>query len=173
MTVGYTSYESAAIGFAIAMLTGSATFQSLVGATTATAALARVVEFDGGDPKEVGSTKAIAADGSTFLITPPYAQVASQKFPADSSQALGWTKRMGEISIALVLPAMAADTPPERIRRALNTLGAIRLEIEAQFGQVGKLGSGDVSLELLPLPDDTGALRGTTAGTITISWRNT
>lgn len=172
MSVAYTSYEAAVVGYAIAMLVGSATFRQLVGADTPTQAKAFVIEFDGGDPREVGAAKAIASDGSTMEIRPPYAQVASTEFDADDTQAYGWVKRSGEVQIAITMPAVAGDTPAERIRRALNIIGGIRADIEGQFGQAGTLALGSVASRLMPLPDETGALRGTTAGQLTIHWRN-
>lgn len=172
MTVAYTSYEAAVVGYAIAMLCGSATFRTLVGAADATAALGRVIEFDGGDPAEAGDGKAIAANGVAFTIAPPYAQVASMSFPTDDEQATGWTKRDGAVSIAIVLAPTAGHKAPERPRNALNILGAIRDEIDAQFGTTGKLARGHADLELKPLPDGAGASRGTMSGLLTIHWRN-
>ena len=172
MTVPYSSYEAAVIDYAIAMLCGAATFRTLVGAADAAAARGRVIEFDGGDPAEAGSDKAIAADGSSFTIAPPYAQVAAMQFPTDDEVAIGWTKRTGDVLIAVVLPPTAGHKPPERPRNALNLLGAIRDEIEAQFGQAGKLANGHVELELKPIPDGAGASRGTMSGLLTIHWRN-
>lgn len=172
MTVTYDSYEAAVVGYAIDMLCGAATFRTLVGAANPTAAKARVIEFDGGDPYIVGQAQAKAADGSTFTVAPPYAQVASTDFSSDDTTAMGWVRRNGAVEIALTFAPVAGDTPAERVRRSLNLLGQIRAEIEAQFGTAGKLALGYVSTQLLPLPDDTGALRGTTAGKLTITWRN-
>lgn len=172
MSVGYTSYEAAVIGYAIAMVCGSATFRTLVGAADATAALGRVIEFDGGDAAEAGSDKAIAANGTPFTIAPPYAQVASMVFPTDDEQATDWTKRDGTVLVAIVIPPTTGHKAPERPRNALNILGTIRAEIEAQFGQAGKLARGKAELEMKPLPDGAGAARGTTSGIITITWRN-
>lgn len=172
MSVTYDSYEAAVVGYAIAMLCGSATFRTLVGAANPTAAQARVIEFDGGNPYEVGQAQARAADGSTFTVAPPYAQVAATDFSSDDTTALGWVRRNGTVEIAITFPPVANDTPAERVRRTLNLLGLIRAEIEAQFGTAGKLALGFVGTQLMPLPDDTGALRGTTAGKLTITWRN-
>lgn len=172
MTVTYDSYEAAVVGYAIEMLAGSATFRTLVGAATPTLAKARIIEFDGGDPYVVGQANAKAADGSTFTIAPPWAQVASTEFISDDTTALGWIRRSGQVEIAVTMPTVAGDTPAERVRRSLNILGGIRADIEAQFGTAGKLALGYVTTTALPLPDDTGALRGTTAGKLTISWRN-
>ena len=86
--------------------------------------------------------------------------------------AAAGVRRSGQIEIAIIFPAVAGDTPAERVRRTLNLLGQIRAEIEAQFGTAGKLALGYVTTALMPLPDDTGALRGTTAGKLSIHWRN-
>lgn len=170
--VPYTSYEAAVIGYAIAMVAGSAAFRTLVGAADAMAALGFIVEFDGGDQAEAGEGQAIAANGVAFDMTPPYAQVASMSFPTDDEQAFGWTKREGAVLVAIVIPPTTGHTAPERTRNALNVLGTIRNEIEAQFGQSGKLARGRAELEIKPLPDSSGASRGTTSGIITITWRN-
>ena len=172
MTVTYDSYEAAVVGYSIDMLCGSATWRTIVAAATPALAKARVIEFDGGDPYEVGQNQAKAADGSTFTVAPPYAQVATTAFDADDTTALGWVKRSGQVEIAITFAPVAGDTPAERVRRTLNLLGQIRAEIEAQFGTAGKLALGYVTTQLMPLPDDTGALRGTTAGKLTIHWRN-
>jgi len=172
MTVPYTSYEAAVIGYAIAMVAGSAAFRTLVGAADTTAALGFIVEFDGGDPAEAGDGQAIAANGVAFDMTPPFAQVASMQYPTDDEQAIGWIKREGAVLVAIVIPPTAGHTAPERTRNALNVLGTIRDDIDAQFGTAGKLARGRAELELQPLPDGAGASRGTTSGVITIHWRN-
>ena len=172
MSVPYSSYEAAVVGHAIAMVAGSAAFRTLVGAADATAALGFIIEYDGGDPAEAGDRQAIAANGVPFDQAPPFAQVASMQFPTDDEQAFGWIKREGAVLVAIVIPPTPGHTAPERTRNALNVLGTIRDELDAQFGQAGKLARGRAELELQPLPDGAGASRGTTSGIITIHWRN-
>ena len=172
MTVGYTSYQAAVIGHAINMLVGCAAFRTLVGAATEAAARGFIIEFDGGDPAEAGTDKAIAANGVAFTLTPPYAQIASMDFPADDESATNWLRRNGVVQIAFVLPPTTGHTAPERQRNALNLLGTICDELNAQYGQPNKLGTGAASLTLKPLPDGAGANRGTTSGIITLTWRN-
>lgn len=173
--VTYQSYEAAALGFGIAMLAGSATFQTLVGATDALTALSKIIEHDGGTPSSQAGVagKAKACDGTSFTLAgASWAQVAQTTVPGDSTVATGWTKRSGEIRIALVIKPTASHTPPERTRNAANITGLVRDEIEAQLGQPGKLALADVSYELMPLPDATGSMAGYTSGLVTITWRN-
>jgi hypothetical protein len=173
MSVDYLSYESAVIGYAIAMVAGSAAFRGLVAADDEAGARARIVEFDGGSGDEAGDGMAIAASGVLFAMDPPFAQVASMEFPTDDEQATGWIKRQGVVMAAITIPPTAGHSAPERMRHALNVLGAIRADIDAQFGQTGKLGRGRAELEMQPLPDAAGASRGTITGIISIHWRNT
>lgn len=178
MAVTHDSYEAAVLGYAIAMLAGSATFRTLVGAATDAAAKAFIIEVDGGEELEAGVGKAIACDGSTLTfansdgkITKAYAQVASLVFPAEQV-AVGWERREGEVAIAIVMPATSGDKPHERTVRALNVLGAIRSELRSQLGAAGKLAAGSVDCALRPIPESTGALRGCQQGILTIRWRN-
>ena len=153
---------------AITMLAASATLQALLGVGTAAAAKARIVEWDGGDPPG----KVTATDGSVFTLAPPYAQITTRVFTEDNAVAFGWTKRTGELEIAIIVPLTTADTPPERIRRCTNAVGGIAADITAQFGTANCLAAGEAVPAIAPLPEETGPLRGATVGTIALTWRN-
>ncbi len=173
MPVAYTSYEAQVMAAAITMLANSATFQALLGVVTTAAAKSKIVEWDGGDPRQAGGPgKVIATDGTAFTLAPPYAQITTRLFNEDNAVAFGWTKRTGQLEIAIIVPLTVADTPPERIRRCANAVGGIASDIKAQFGTANCLAAGEATPAIAPLPEETGPLRGATVGTIALTWRN-
>ncbi|MES2340003.1 MAG: hypothetical protein V4537_18065 [Pseudomonadota bacterium] len=158
MTVAYTSYKASATFAALTMLSGSATFRTLVGAATPTLALAKIVEEWGGTPKLAGGEgKAIASDNSAFTATPPYAIVRVPEIQTELI-GVGFYRYHGEVDI-LVFQArkLTGETPPESMRRATNIADAIRDEITAQFGATSCFATGSCSIIGPGLPDDAGA----------------
>jgi hypothetical protein len=158
VTVAYTSYKASATFAAITMVAGSATFQTLVAAASATLAKAKIVEEWGGTPKLAGGEgKAIACDNSGFTATPPYAIVRVPEIRTELV-GVGFYRFYGEVEILLLQARkLTGETPPESMRRAANIADAIRAEINAQFGATSCFATGSCSIIGPGLPDDAGA----------------
>ncbi len=158
MTVGYTSYKATATQAGITMLAGSATFQTLVGAASATLAKAKIVEEWGGTPVLAGGQgKAVASDLSAFTATPPFAILRNAELITERI-GVGIIAYRGTISLLLLQARrLTGETAPETLRRAANIADAIRAEIQAQFGTSGCFAEGACSIHGPGLPDETGA----------------
>jgi hypothetical protein len=170
----YTSFEAQAIQAAITMLSGSATFRTLVGAADAAAALASIIEHDGGSPLDNGADGiAKSCNGTAItLATAPFAILVQGEIDADADQAYGWQRLSGKIDVWIHVPTITGLAIQERTRRAWNLSGAIREEMRAQIGSTGCLALCAITAGTMPLPDDVGAEAGGIAAHLTIDWRN-
>lgn len=94
----YTSYEAQAIQAAITMLSGSSTFRTLVGAADAAAALASIIEHDGGSPLDNGADGiAKSCNGTSItLASASFALLVQGEIDADADQAYGWQRLSGK-----------------------------------------------------------------------------
>ncbi|HYG69180.1 MAG TPA: hypothetical protein VD838_16030, partial [Anaeromyxobacteraceae bacterium] len=64
----------------------------------------------------------------------------------------------GQVEVILRLPrTLTGENPPESTRRARNTIGGIRADIEAAFGSTGAFATGMCASEGPFLPSNTGA----------------
>ncbi len=152
MTVSPTSYEALVIDYAAAMLAGSATFQTLVSAGSASAARAYIVETENGTAK-----------------AKPYALVHAEAFKSEFI-AQGVYGRSGEIICIIHVANTANDTAPEIHRRLRNTGGAIRAEMLALQGGSGYLSHVTIDVDGPVRRDDTGADNSTAQILLTIRW---
>lgn len=171
MSVDYTSLDAAAVGEAIAALSESAAFRALVGAATPTAALARIIESDGGaDPD--GDECALAVDGTRIELRVGEVQVAHaavhQTRTASEPIAMGCLRYSGDVTIDLVMPSQSGDTPAEGFRRARNRTGSIRDELwqaaRSRFCTV------NVDVDGPALEPTTGARGDCYGATLTLHW---
>jgi hypothetical protein len=152
VTVSPTSYEALVIDYAAAMLAGSTTFRTLVGAANAAAARAYIVETENGSAK-----------------SKPYALVHSESFKSDWL-AHGVYGRSGEVIAIIHTANTANDTAPEIHRRLRNIGGAIRDEMLALQGTAGCLSHVTIDVEGPIRRDETGADAGTAQILLTIKW---
>jgi hypothetical protein len=170
MTVPYTSYEAKIVDALANLIAGSATFRTLVGAATPTIARGSIIELDGGMSE--GTPRACAGTGALINLATAagWAHLAPEPTDLDPL-AVGWLcwSKGGTVAVHLWMRATTGDTPPERRRRALNTLGLIRAEIEAQLGAA--IVGGKVASRLDAL-DDVGWSRDLDRGTLTITWND-
>jgi len=149
MTVTADSYEAAAIELAIAMLAGSATFRSLVGAATAADAQAFVVETHSGTPGQNAGRlgNGLAMNGASIdLSKPTYAIIGLDPGLDTQVGGVGFYDYEFSLGIRLVLPRSAADlTPAESTRQAWNRTGLIRAEMQAQVGGASALADAEIA----------------------------
>lgn len=174
MTTTSTSYEAQALDLGVAHLINSASFQALLGVTSAAAARRRVIETDGGIPADHnpadGDPQATAGDDSVFTLEPPFAIAAEATDPPEEAGTGVYTRR-GKVVLTLALPRrLPGETAPQAQRRGRNVLGGIRADCEAQFGAAGRLATGTAAAEGPFLPDEIGAERDALFGIITLTW---
>jgi hypothetical protein len=178
MTVVATSYFALSLSYGIAMLAGSATFQTLANPTTLLGLQDRIIESEGGLPQQqssgvaVGDGEAVAASGVKFAFDGVALAIAHQASIESRDIALNQWGYAGTIRFHVVIPNTAGDNPPEILRRARNILGAICNEIEAQFGGAGKLARGRVQLSEHFINDDSTIRPSTVSGIIDLFWRS-
>lgn len=157
------SYESKAVRNTIAQLCGCAAFQELVGVANeddpAEAARAFVIELDGGTPgRTSGQGSAIACDGSSLLLKPPYAVVGMEQLDPELAGVASFDFD-GDTFIELHLVRLVGDeTPPQSLRRGKNILGLVAEQCRARFGATGCLGTGTAGTSGPFLPDESGGL---------------
>lgn len=110
MTVQYTGVEAQIINLAAVILSGSTTFQTLVGEATAVAARTHIVEID--DQPPVGAHAAIA-------------------IPEIDWDRVSMNHVLGTATVGVVVlfPPTGGLTEPETFRDALNISSAISLEM--------------------------------------------
>ncbi len=171
MSLAYSGYESAVVGVAIDMLAASGSWRAAVGATTSTAAKARIVEGDGGAAGDVPRGSMINCLGDLVAIAGVRAMVTSSGIESDDSQAIGHVAHRGSVEILIVVPPTPGDAPPERMRRARNLCGLIRDEMQAAVGGPGAFAHAHIDLSAAEIIDDAPAVRDVVATTITIHWR--
>jgi hypothetical protein len=172
----YTSYEAAVIGAAVRQLAAVPAFQVLVGAANAAAAQGWIIELDGG-PMRDGSPIAVAANGATLNLSTAlaWAHVAPEPAPVEA-EAVSWLSflRSGSLDIDLWLRRVDALPAPEQLRRALNSLGAVRAGFEALWGTHDTYFlAGNITSRLNGRGGDTGWARDLISATLTIHWRDT
>ncbi len=158
MTVTATGRESLISQALYQMLASCAEVQTLVGAVSWTAALSFIVEDYGGEHHN-GGFKAVngaTLDPDSIWFTTRLLEVAAQKRARDT---YGWT---AQAEIVMNLPVETADTPVEKLRRARNSQGTIRAQLEAQIGSTAPITcilSAEFKTEPVYLADDTSANR--------------
>jgi hypothetical protein len=170
----YTSIEAQAVHCAITMLAGSATFRTLVGAADAAAALASIIEHDGGSPLDNGADGiATSCNGTAItLATASFALVVQTDVVADADQQYGWQFLSGKIEVLIHVPAIPGLLVHQRTRYAWTLSSAIQEELRAQIGAPGCLALCGIAASTHPLPDDVGAESGGIAARLAIDWRN-
>jgi hypothetical protein len=160
------SYELAALDCAVAMLCGSAQWQTITGGQPRS----RIVFYDGGDPAQTGNPQSQNLDGEWIDTASPLAMIDQQDFPTESV-GTDTVKRSGAVAIDFVL-GIPGDLHPANVRRwCLGVLGTISQEIWAQRRKPGKFAEVEPSLSLGPIQDATGALGKEITATITLNWK--
>jgi len=158
MTVTADSYEAQAIALAIAMLTNSSTWKTVVGATTAAEAQAFVVETHSGAPGQndgrLGTGTAV--NGAKInLAEPTYAIVGLDPGMNTEVGGIGYVDYDFTIGIRIVWPRTIGDeTPAEASRRAWNKTGLVRSEMQALVGGAGYLADAEVKSEGLFMDEE-------------------
>lgn len=112
------------------MLANCAEVQTLTGTATYTAALAFIIEDYGGEADN-GGFKAV--NGATINPDGTFLVVRLLNTPAHkrARDTYGWS---AQAELILNLLVTDADQPAEKLRRARNSQGAIRAQLEAQLG---------------------------------------
>jgi hypothetical protein len=152
MTVTADSYEAKAIENAISMLAASATFRTLVGASTSDEAKAFIIETYGGNPGQNSGRqgKALSTTGATIdLATQPHAVIGLGLEPgggvATQAGGVGSFDYDFAIGVRLTMPrAMQDNSPAEASRLAWNRTGLIRQEMQAQVGGANALADCEI-----------------------------
>lgn len=174
MTVTADSYEAKALEFAVAMLAASATFRTLVSATTSDGAKAFIVETHSGSPGSVGGRlgKGKAVSGADLdLNAAPFAIVGMDGVETNSP-AVAYADYEFTISIRLVLQRFLPDElPAESMRRAWNVAGAVRAEMQAQVGGASALADCEINSSGLFLEEEGGVHKDHTVVMLTITAR--
>ena len=175
MTVTASSYEAVALGNAVRMLSACASFQAMVGAASAAAALGSIIESVGGNPGENAGKKgmAIAVDGAEIdLGSSPHAIVGLVPGLSSSGGSIGYYDRDFTIRISLIQLRRLSDTelPSDMSRRAWNNTGLIRDQLEAQKGSAGALADFEANSDGLFM-DEEGVGRNSIITEITITAR--
>jgi hypothetical protein len=136
MTVTADSYEAKAIAIAANMLAASTSFRTAVGAATAAAAKAFIVETYSGGEVDGKTGIGTAMDGSDLtLATPPYAEIGLDPGLDTEHGSGGYVDYSFALIVRLVLArAGTGQTPPEGSRAAWNLAGKVRAEMQAQVG---------------------------------------
>lgn len=166
-----TSYEAKAVANGIAMLSRSATFQTLVGLATPTLALGRIIESWGGNPARTSSrAQATATNGENFTLAAPFAIVHQSEMTTELAGVASYDYT-GTISIRLHLARQSgSEAAPDTFVRGRNVLGNIRAELEALFGSDGCLANGAIRSEGPFLPEETGAEGDDLTAELFIDW---
>jgi hypothetical protein len=165
MTEGM-SYIKRNMQLGVAMLQGSATWKTLCNNLPRE----KLIFYTGGDIEKVGRNKQFEnIDGLLVSDTPPIALISQMPFKSEALAA-GVFKRNGTIKIRIILSPPAGTIGPKAIDYGLENVGNICEEINAQFGQTGKIGNGCAHVEIEELPEPTGALAGFFVAIINLDW---
>lgn len=170
MPVAPISYEAQVSAALVAMIAASASWQAACGVATATLARACIIEDDAGLRRASLNVDGTALDTARIWAA---VRVGTAKTTLRAWQTYG---RSGEAQILIVAPKIPGDTPADAERRARNLAGAIRDDINAQWGQVvggtPTPAAGDCDVAAPVLADDTGPLAGSILIHLDISWRD-
>lgn len=156
MPVTADSYEAKAIEIAANMLAASASFRAAVGAATAAAAKAFIVETNSGAEVDGETGIGKAMDGSDIdLVEPPYAILGLEPGLDVDAGAVGYPDYTINVLLRLVMPRTATgQTPAESARAAWNLTGAVRAEMQAQVGGGTAFADAEVSSAGLAMDQD-------------------
>ncbi len=172
MSVGYTSYESLAVSYAINMLGNSATYGALCvrrdGVIGSYTYQDTVIESVGGLTQDQytslgGTLYAVDFFKINAVVDPPGPAVPQEI----ALHTYGYT---GTIELGLHVYIEPADKPSELLRRVRNTAGGVRADIEAQWGQANCLMRGTVRVGQIYMLDETRYLKSTAFVPMTIDW---
>jgi hypothetical protein len=156
MPVTADSYEAKAIELAATMLAASASFRAAVGAASASAAKAFIVETTSG--LEVDSKTGIgtAMDGSDLdLAVPPYAIIGLDPGLDVEAGGVGYVDYMTVIVVRLVLKRVGTgQNPAEGSRDAWNLAGKVRAEMQAQVGGANAFADAEVATAGLAMDEE-------------------
>lgn len=156
MPVTADSYEAKAIAIAADMLAASASFRTAVGAATAAAAKAFIVETHSGAEVDGETGIGTAMDGSDLnLSEAPYAVIGLDPGLDVDAGVLGYPDFTVSVLVRLVMALSAiGQTPAETTRAAWNLTGAVRAEIQAQVGGGTAFADAEVSSAGLAIGED-------------------
>lgn len=167
MTIAAAGYESKAIDRAIAMVAGSASWRTFVGAADAAAAKAFIVDTWSG---YADHGQAVACNGTTLDPEAPWAMVSHGQLQT-AERGVQTFDYDGSVTVTVSIPTTAGDDAAELIQRARNLLGSMRDEIQAQFGATDCLARGTTASEPPALVNETTERRDYVEGIITITYR--
>jgi len=172
--VAPSSYECHVVAAAVEQLASTPAFQSAVAANNTAAAKAYIVEVWGGAMKDEGRLQVAASGANLDLATAPLAaHVGADPWDLETEDPAWLTfTRSGRLLIRLYIRLNPALNPPDQVRTALNTLGAIRAGMEARFGATGCFVAGTIISRLDSLGDPGGWTRGLATCTLTLAWRD-
>lgn len=140
------SYEQQTLLNAVTHLSSSTTFQTLVGAGSAVAAQAFIIDSWGGMPASNADEQdqSINVTGTNLPTVPPFAILKTD--PMESELVgVGVFNRKGVIIIALYqVRTMSGETPPQSLARWRTAHGNVRSDLEQLFGSDGCMASGQI-----------------------------
>lgn len=127
------SWATAAVDLLVDAVAASATFQSLVGASTAAAAKARIVAYHTGAPglDAVAEGQARAVTGATLSLSQPYAAIFLLGVRRDLAGIWAWDQRVDLLLRIAVERRQTGEAPDDWVARAVDTVEDVRTDIEA------------------------------------------
>lgn len=165
MTVTSDSYESKVSEAVVAMLANSATFRTLVGAGSAAAALAFIVE-------DIGGKDGKAIDGTVISLAGNYA-ICGIGPVEEELRAVNTYGHSGVAGVKIMFAVDLTEDPDDRFRAGRNTQGKIKEEMRALFGTSNSyLTAGTIVSEQIELTEATGKNRFHLNLNLVINWRD-
>jgi hypothetical protein len=161
------SYIRRVMQLAVAMLEASPTWVMICNGEPRS----KMIYYHGGDVEATGRAKVLNIDKVLVPDTPPMALISQMNFP-NEALARGVYKHTGTVKIRIIIVPPKDLVGMEKIDWQLAIAGNISTEINAQFGQIGKLGNGSSAPTLEEIEDATGALAGQFISTVNIDWDN-
>jgi hypothetical protein len=161
------SYESAALLYAVNHVSQSSTWQSVCGTT----GRKRIVYFTGGQPELTGQVKPKNIDLEDIDFAAPLCFVSASEFTRERI-CQGYYRHKGQVELLFYLKPSTDQPAPGNLNWAIEKAGKIAGEIELNFGQSDFFSFGEVSTTIMPLTDPTGANAGVYIFGLTINWSN-
>lgn len=165
MTVTADSYEAKVSEAIVQMLADCAKFQTIVGASDATAAKSFIIEDDAGETS-------LAVDGSQIDVSCAFGVVRLGETRRVDRAHLTWG-REGDATIILAFKPETNDEPNVAFRRARNSAGTICAELQALVSAAAtRLPYATFNLTDVVMADEVGALANSFVASIAVTWRD-
>lgn len=175
--IAATSQEAKMLEIGVAALAGCVAFQTLVGAQSAGAALAHIVEAWGGHQAEnAAANTARAADDAGTTLTFPcshgHVSLGDLSITETAHRSI-W--RTGRLEWTIYMARETGHTPADSYRHILNTAGVICDEIRAKIGAETSYpagGDGGPSIEDILIPERESIWKDYLIAVIAVQWRS-